>query len=223
MVVSAIKENIEKNSRRISESNPLLVKAREGTLTQEQFVTYLYNLLYLFQHTPIHLENAKRRCAELGLDTLREFMEEKIGEEHGHDQWAINDLKKQAIPAREVDHSRIVPSTRRLIEYAKDMIEEDPTLFLSYMAFSEYFTVLVAPEFLNNLKEKCGITREMITSIAYHEELDKNHVQDDLEIIGKVVKSQEQSVDMIRSLEGSMKLVEGFLKECGEWQSPSMH
>ncbi len=73
-------------------SSPLSINAFEGKLTRGAVEVYLQNILYLIQHTPIHLRFAMEAAERKGHKLLCAFFAEKIEEEQGHDKWAEADL-----------------------------------------------------------------------------------------------------------------------------------
>lgn len=187
MVGDVFKAQVEKHLLALRESSPLLVGARTGTLRQSQFLDYLNNLLYFFHHSVIHLEIARTRARQLGSDAIVGFLEEKIREERGHDEWARNDLRRTGGAALDFELGRVAPATHRLLAYSVDLIGRDPELFLAYMFFHEYITVVGGPALLADLETHCGIPADHVTAVAHHVELDRRHVAEDLRELEAVV------------------------------------
>jgi len=193
-----LKTRVEKHLDGFREHNPLLVRARTGTLTHRQFLDYLNNLMYFFHHSVIHLGIARRRAEQLGNEAIVPFLEEKLREERGHDRWAWNDLRRSKSRQEGFDLGRIAPATHRLLAYSVDLIGEDPELFLAYMFFHEYVTVVGGPELLADLDAHCGIPPDHVTSIAHHVELDRHHVEEDLAEITAVLERSPQKAPLLR-------------------------
>jgi hypothetical protein len=198
MKACELKTRVEKHLGRFREHNPLLVRARNGTLTHRQFLDYLNNLMYFFHHSVIHLDIARTRAQQLGNDAIVPFLEEKIGDERGHDQWAANDLRRSGSTQDGFDLGRIAPATHRLLAYSVDLIGEDPELFLAYMFFHEYITVVGGPELLADLDARCGIPTDHVTSVAHHVKLDRHHVEDDLAEIRAVLERSPEKAPLLR-------------------------
>lgn len=211
MISTELKARMQRHLDALRERNPLPRKAREGTLTLQQFHDYLNNLVYFFRHTVIHFAIARDRSAELGRDDLVAFFDEKIREETGHERWALNDLRRSGKVQDDVDLSRVAPATHRLLAYSVDLIERDPELFLAYMFYHEYMTVLGGPQLLADLEERCGIPREQVSAIAFHVELDQHHVEDDLAGIERVVeRSPEKASQLLEVLDRTAQVADEF-------------
>jgi hypothetical protein len=199
MLATELKLQVEKHLGRFRESNPLLLHARNGSLSHRQFVDYLNNLMYFFHHSVLHLDIARTRARELGNEAVVPFLEEKIREERGHDLWAKNDLRTTGSAQEGFDLGRVAPGTHRILAYSVDLIEREPELFLAYMFFHEYMTVIGGPELVADLETRCGIPREQITSITRHVDLDRHHVEEDLEEIEKVVARSPHKAPWLRA------------------------
>jgi len=214
MLTDEIKNKVKKDIVRIKNRSPLFNKAKTGTMTQGEFADYLNNLMYFFHHTCIHLDIAKTRCKQLGLNYLIEFYESKIEEEQGHAQWAKDDLGAIGRPQDDFDLSRITPATHRMLAYSVDTINRDPEAYLAYMFFLEYITVLMSPEFLDDMEKKCNIPKTSITAISNHAELDKQHIEDDMSGILDIVKrNPKKKDDIIKVLDDTLHLVEEFFRD----------
>jgi pyrroloquinoline quinone (PQQ) biosynthesis protein C len=204
---------IEEFSEQILKENPFALAAQEGLVTEQQITTYLQNLRWVFKNNTAYLKFAEQRAEQLSLFELKNFFQSKYKEEIGHEQWAEEDLKH-----REVQNSTnsdfILPSTRRLIAYLHDLIHADPNLFLAYMLFTEYFTVIVGPRFLSLLENQCGIPRSEVSSIGKHVEADQAHTTEDAEIIDHLVYGTSHSAAMMEALYGSIVRIDCLLAEC---------
>lgn len=211
MISTELKARVQRHVDVLRERNPLLRRAREGSLTSQQFGDYLNNLMYFFRHTVIHLAIARDRARELGCEGVVPFFEEKIGEETGHDRWALNDLRRSGKLQDDVDLSRVAPATHRILAYSVDLIERDPELFLAYMFYHEYATVIGGPELLADLEMHCGIPRDRVSAIAFHVDLDKHHVDEDLAEIEKVVeRSPGKASQLLEVLDRTAQLADEF-------------
>jgi hypothetical protein len=213
MIGNKVRDIIEIETLRIASSNPFFKAARQGMLNEKHIATYLRNLEHLFKQTTVNLEHASECARSRGLNEVEAFMDEKKKEEEGHDQWARNDLSRMK-SSLDDGTQHLKPSLFKLLEFVKGMIDEDPRLFLSYMTFVEYFTVLIAPQFIKDLETKCGIPRTYLSAIVNHEVLDKGHVDDDIHAIERFVKYEGLEVRLIESLLQSSDSVDHFLAEC---------
>jgi len=214
MITQEFKKLIEEKTEHIVNNNPLFIGARKGNLDKKDIEVYLNNLMFFFQHTPVHLAKAQRVAKARGNERLTEFYAEKIREEDGHDQWAKNDLKNLNFESRDTAPLEVINAgNMKLLALAKNMIDKDPSLFIPYMLFMEYFTVLAAPDFMANLEKNHAIPRKFITAIAYHEELDKDHVVEDLKVLDWI--SNESNYDELKeALFQTAECVDALLGDC---------
>lgn len=216
MISDALRQDIERYSSVVKVSNPMFVRAADGTLGQENVARYLTNILHLLQHTPLYLERAKNRAMERGDGKLADYFERKLGEEAGHDEWAVSDIERFSTDFRVECSHGIVPSLSELLEYLRDTIDEDPTLYLAYILFAEYFTVLEAPEWLALLEERCGVPRQFMSAVANHAELDKHHVHEGLDAIDALVADPSYLTSMREALRRSIGYFDRFMVEVAE-------
>jgi hypothetical protein len=201
---------IEDQTRTIEQINPFVLKAKAGNVTQAECGNYLNNLMYLFQFTCSYLKNAQTKAINRGNSDLADFFAEKITEEKGHDLWARDDLNRMGFNQQTVDLSQINSATFDLFSHILSLIQDDPIALLGHMFFVEYFTVIAAPAFINDL-EKCGFNKNHFTSLTNHIELDQFHVQDDLKALEKFVKTPQQEQIVLDAIIGSSQLVHRFL------------
>jgi hypothetical protein len=87
-------------------------------------------------------------------------------------------------------------SIRDLVTFLATTIDRDPVLYLSYILFAEYLIVLLGPEWLRMLEERCGIPRSSMTVIGNHIELDREHVEEALDQIDALVSDPHKLPSM---------------------------
>lgn len=187
MIADALRAEIDRYAAQMRRSNPLFYRAADGTFTPERMGVYLANVHHLVCHTPIFLVRARNRARQLGDGCLAEHYEHKYSEEQGHDAWADRDIERVSAMSVVPVKRDVLPSIRDLVEFLATTIDEDPTLYLSYILFAEYLIVLLGPEWLGMLEERCGIPRSSMTVIGNHIELDREHVEEALDQIDDLV------------------------------------
>jgi len=104
--------------------------------------------------------------------------------------------------------------------YVEKIIDENPKLYLIYMLFAEQFTVRGAPSLLSALEERCGISRSDFSAIANHETLDKDHVNEDLDIINQFIGEPQNPKIYLDVIDHSFSLVDSFLAEMATTEAP---
>ncbi|MEO5969905.1 MAG: hypothetical protein ABIQ95_08255 [Bdellovibrionia bacterium] len=214
MLSEKVKERIEDYSKVMLKSNPFAIAAREGRLTEKNVVVYLTNLMWIFKQHSYKIEHASKRAKAMGLNQISDFMADKYVEELDHYQWPQEDLKSLGVTANIARPEGITSSAVQMISFLDELIERNPSLFIVYMALLEYFTVLAAPEFLQNIEKKCGIPASHFTAISKHVVADEKHVLEGFQMIGAFASSRENAIDVLATLEQSIVLVDDFFREC---------
>lgn len=187
MIANALRVEIERYAARMKRANPLFLKAEDGTFTPACMVHYLTNIRHMVWLGQLYIVRARDRARTLGDQSLFEHYEHKRAEELGHEDWADRDIKRISTAARASASPDILPSIHELVAFLGAIIDEDPALYLSYVLFAEYLIVLLGPEWLRMLDERCGIPRSSMTVIGNHIELDREHVEEALDQIDALV------------------------------------
>jgi hypothetical protein len=216
MIATALRAEIDQYAVRARRSNPLFRKAEAGLLTAGRIKDYLTNLHHLLLHTPAFLTRARERANALGDGSLAKHYEHKLGEEVGHDVWAEQDIERISAKVTERSKVAVVASMRDLISFLASIIDEDPALYLSYILFVEQLTVILGPEWLQLLEERCGIPRSAMTVVGNHAELDREHVEEALDSIDDLVGDPRKLPRMRAVLLESMAHFDRYCAEITE-------
>ena len=214
MISDALRIDIERWAGRIG-SNPIFELARTGHLTQAMVTRYIANVTYMVRLTPAHLQQAQARARALGDDALVKHYEHKLEEEIGHAAWGEADLVMLATNVAPL-HTSATPAIQRLAEYIPRVIDEDPALYLCYLAVTEYITALLGPELLSLIEERNGVPRSSMTIIDNHIELDREHSEEAWGVIDDLV-GDPRKVGRMRSALAEM--IEHFDAFCVELTS----
>lgn len=216
MIAFALRAHIESYaSTSMRTRNALFTRALKGTLTQSHLTRYLSNVRYLVAHTPIHLARAKRAAERAGDLRLAAHYAAKIGEEEGHDAWAERDLARLGARPSAFPRSSLATMTA-LVTFIESVIDEDPALYLAYILFAEYLIVLLGPEWLALLESRCGIPRSAMTVIGNHAELDRDHVEEAIDVIDDLVGDPSKLTRMRAVLDDTIAHFERFSTEVTE-------
>ncbi|HEX5035315.1 MAG TPA: hypothetical protein VFW62_12620, partial [bacterium] len=104
---------------------------------------------------------------------------------------------------------------RRLVEYIGQVIEQDPLLYLTYVLFSEYFTVIAGPEWLALLEKNCGIPASSMSVVGKHSELDKEHTREDIDVIDRLMNPSVKPDQAVEVLDRAFGFYESFAARVG--------
>lgn len=217
MIGDALRVEIERFAAGRCRKNALFLKAERGELDRACVRAYLADIHYLVSQTPSCLRFARDKALERDDPKLAAHFAVKLEEEVGHEAWADRDLSSlsglSGAPARVAETSGAM---QHLVTFIRRTIDREPALYLSYILFAEYFTVVIGPEWLRLLEENCGIPRSSMTVIGNHIELDRQHVEDALGQIDDLVDDPGQLAPMREVLLASMTHFETFCTELAE-------
>jgi pyrroloquinoline quinone (PQQ) biosynthesis protein C len=216
MIANALRAQIAEYAAAMRRSNPIFYKAEDGTLTSGQIARYLANVHHLILHTPIYLDRARDRARALGDEPLAMHYQHKKGEEAGHEVWAERDIAQVSPRVAAPIRLDVAPAVRDLVAYLAAIIDEDPALYLAYILFVEQLTVLGGPEWLELLETRCGIPRTSMTVVGNHAELDREHVEEALEIIDDLVGDPRKLPRLREVIDQSSAYYDRFCAEVTE-------
>lgn len=212
MISEALRTDIQVWASK-ADKMPLFQFARAGRLTAEMVTRYIANVTHMIRLTPGHLRLARDRARFAGDQTLAAHYEHKIAEEVGHDAWGDADLASLGLLVAAPSNTTALPSIEALARSITAMIEADPALYLTYLAFTEYVTVLLGPGLLASIDTECGIPRTSMTVIDKHIELDRDHAEEGFGIIDELVGDPRKIGAMRAALAGIFGYFDAFAVE----------
>jgi hypothetical protein len=213
MIGHVLKQEIDEYAERLRNSNALLQMAKSGLIQRRTALTFLWNIRYVLREAPYQLQLARQVASERGQTELAAFYREKISEECGHDRWAEDDLLTLDPEVDIANSAAPLGPLTELTAFLKTATEQEPAQFLVYLLFAEYFTVKLGPEWVTLLETQCAIPASAMTSIARHAELDKDHVEADVEIIERLLPASAGVSELQATLRYSMDCWERFYDE----------
>jgi hypothetical protein len=212
MIGDALRLEVERYASRARRTNPLYVRAREGSLRPRHVAAYLAGIHYLLLHTSVHLSLAIARATERGEMELARHYAHKLDEEVGHEVWAERDMERLARTSVEATCPGVHQSVKDMVAYVEDVIHDDPSLYLAYILFMEYVTVILGPEWIELLDSRCGIPRSSMSVVDKHAALDRDHVDEGLIIIDALVGDPKKLPKMREALLGAAKRFDQFCR-----------
>jgi pyrroloquinoline quinone (PQQ) biosynthesis protein C len=215
MISEALRKDIDEYAQALRRS-PLLEDAKAGRVTPAVVGRYLASIHYLLTQTPIHLALAQERALGHGRAALVRYYQQKLLEEQGHHHWAEADQSRLAELFGEVAVQNPAPTMIALVRNTRAIIERDPILYLAYILFAEYFTVVIGPEWITALDEHCGIPISALTAVSQHVELDKHHVVEGCREMDALVEDDRLLEPMRQALRETMSHFTAFCDDlCG--------
>jgi hypothetical protein len=189
--------------------------AEQGAVTPSAAASYLYNLYYVIRHTEPHLALAAAGALARGDRALAAFFEHKAREESGHEAWAASDLARLVTLFGLTPPAAPKPSMEALVRRLERAIHQDPTSYVGYVIFVEYFTVVAGPAWLRLLTERCRLPLSVLSVVDHHVELDREHAAHGFAELERLValEAMPSVLDMARS---AMSAVEAFYEELAD-------
>jgi hypothetical protein len=206
MIADALRYHVEFHAERTRAGSLFLRRARAGDATPTEVGRYLAGLRFMIGQTNGNMTKAEGRARAQGREDLAAYYVEKRREEDGHEQWAIDDLAAffDVYGFRPDDEP--VPALRELQRFLVRTIDEDPTLYLAYIFWAEYFVVLVGAEFIRSLVEHCGLLPETLTCLGNHVVLDEGHTDQNIAEIDRLVADPQYLEPMRAVLQRTIDL-----------------
>lgn len=213
MIGNALQAEIQDHAYRMKRTHPFFLKVEDGTFPAESVALYLASMKVIIGATERCFHRARIAAGDRGDQPLADYYGTKCEEENGHDQWAEADLESVVRLKGAVRPTAITLSAESLIAFQQEMVDEDPALFLVYTLFTEYLTVLLGPEWLAFMEERCGVPRTSMTVVVNHAELDQQHVVDVIDAIDTLVTDPAKLPRMREVLHRTIAQFETFCTE----------
>lgn len=184
-----------------------------GRFSKMQVGVYLFNLHSLISMTPQHIINAHQYCEKKGDAVLSKFFADKLPEEEGHEQWAVDDISKLNLNANEYNNLKLIKTMNQMITYLNSLSARDPQGYLGYQFFAEYVTVQYAPILIDNLAKKCQINPACLSVLSNHVELDLEHAAHDMTLLDQHITTPADQARVLREIERAQTFLFNFIHE----------
>lgn len=194
------------------ETSPIFVSAMQGSLTAEQMGAYLASLHRLISTTPYMLVKAEKLAKSEARTDLAKWYLLKLAEESGHEEWSENDLDEFSKTFVEASDPKVTNSIERLLSYLESEMEKSSASYLGYIFLAEGITASLGEKWSNALKDECGISENMVTSVDNHVEADKHHTDENYRDLPSIANIDDKD-DILRVLDVSMKFYKKHFQE----------
>jgi hypothetical protein len=198
--------------------NPLTLAAARGELGPRALALYLESLRYVFARSQANIFAASQRADALQLPELAAYFREKAQEEHGHEQWAADDLMR--LPKHAVQGVEPTAACRALVALQGALIAQHPLSFLAYTVWAEYLTAALGDEWLQ-LLARCGYERGAVSAVAKHLEADVEHAFEGFDALDRLWNGAPSAEEIVAAVERSQRGFEAFCAEICEAARPA--
>jgi pyrroloquinoline quinone (PQQ) biosynthesis protein C len=111
------------------------------------------------------------------LGWLQEEILEYLDEEHGHEEWILNDIEAAGGDRVAAARSRPDVATESMVAYAYDMVtRRNPVGFFGMVHVLEGTSVALALRAADEVQKKLGLPNQAFSYLRSHGALDREHV-----------------------------------------------
>jgi len=174
-------------------SVPLIEKALNGTITLDEYKSFLQEAYHHVKHTVPLMMAAGSRISEQK-EWLREAVAEYIEEELGHQEWILNDIEACGFDKQTARNSKPSMATELMVSYAYDTIQRaNPVGFFGMVQVLEGTSISVAEKAANKIRETLSLPEKAFSYLYSHGELDIEHMKFFENLMNKIDDEQEQA------------------------------
>ncbi|HKS55414.1 MAG TPA: iron-containing redox enzyme family protein [Steroidobacteraceae bacterium] len=164
------------DSRRYLLSAPIIQRALSGQITNELYVAFLTQAYHHVRHTVPLMMAVGCRLPER-LAWLQEEILEYLDEEHGHEDWILNDIEAAGGDRVAAAQSPPDVGTEVMIAYAYDTVmRRNPVGFFGMVHVLEGTSVALALRAADEVQRVLGLPNQAFTYLRSHGALDREHV-----------------------------------------------
>lgn len=162
-------------------AEPFAARLLAGSVSIDEYASFLEQTYLYVRHTRPLLRRAARRLSEeVGRPDLKELFERKAGEEDGHEEWALADLRAIGRPADESRRASPTPAVSAYIAWNSFTVEHgSPIAFLGTAYVLEALSAARAAETVKNLVAYSGIPNieRAVVFLRGHADADTDHIE----------------------------------------------
>jgi pyrroloquinoline quinone (PQQ) biosynthesis protein C len=167
-------------------TTPIIADAFAGRVELESYRMYLEQAWHHVRHTvPLLMACGSRLPERLGW--LQKDLVKYIEEEHGHDDWILNDIAASGGDIEAVRTGRPMLATELMVSYAYDSINRgNPVSFFGMVFVLEMTSAAIASEAAQRLAGALQLPPKAFTYLRSHGHVDQEHVGDLARIVNRL-------------------------------------
>jgi long-chain acyl-CoA synthetase len=173
---------------------PLINDCIAGRVTLPLYVAYLCQAFHHVKHTVPLLMAAGARLPE-SHEWLRDAVAEYIDEEHGHQEWILNDIAACGYDKEAARLTQPTLATELLVSYAYDTIQRiNPLAFFGMVHVLEGTSIVAADKAAEGVQRALGLPEQAFSYLRSHGALDQDHVKFFAGLMDRIEAPGEQAV-----------------------------
>ncbi|TFH87074.1 iron-containing redox enzyme family protein [Billgrantia azerbaijanica] len=157
-------------------ATPLLTRALAGQVTREEYLAFLGQAYHHVRFTVPLMMACGSRLPER-LDWLRDALVAYIAEEHGHEQWILDDIRAAGGDPDAATQAAPHPATRLLVAAVRDAIAHgNPVGFFGMVQVLEGTSTALATQAAERLQASLDLPDDAVRYLTSHGSLDIGHL-----------------------------------------------
>ncbi len=158
-------------------SAPVIRRALSGDVTRDLYVAFLTQAYHHVKHTVPLLMAVGSRLDD-SKEWLRSELVHYVEEEHGHEQWILNDIAAAGGDAERVRCSKPRIETDSMVAYAYDVAtRRNPVGFFGMVFVLEGTSVALALDAASRIQSALELPDRAFSYLRSHGKLDQEHTQ----------------------------------------------
>jgi len=177
---------------------PAIRDALAGVITPARYLAFLSQAWHHVRHTmPLLMAAGSRLPPRLAC--LQKDMVHYLGEEIGHDEWILADIRTAGGDAEAVRASTPHPTTDAFVAYVYDSVSRlNPVAIFGMVYVLEGTSVALALRAADRIQATLALPDGAFTYLRSHGQLDQQHVLDLQDILARLTDADDQAA-VIRS------------------------
>jgi pyrroloquinoline quinone (PQQ) biosynthesis protein C len=163
-----------------------------GHITGDLYLAFLTQAYHHVRHTvPLMMAVGSRLPERLGW--LQEEILEYLDEEHGHEEWILNDIEAAGGDRSAAARSAPDVATESMVAYAYDMVgRRNPVGFFGMVHVLEGTSVALALRAADEVQKVLGLPNQAFSYLRSHGALDREHVHHLAAILNRLDAQQDR-------------------------------
>jgi hypothetical protein len=159
-------------------SSPVIVDCLAGIVSRESYVAFLTEAYHHVKHTVPLLMACGGRLPER-LEWLRGGIVKYIEEEHGHEQWILNDIAACGADRGAAAKSTPSLATELMVSFGYDTIaRRNPVGLFGMVYVLEGTSVAIASRAADLIQARLGLPNRAFSYLRTHGSVDLEHIDD---------------------------------------------
>lgn len=174
-------------------SAPVIQRALAGDVTRDLYVAFLTQAYHHVKHTVPLLMAVGSRLDD-SKDWLRSELVHYVEEEHGHEQWILNDIATAGGDAELVRRSQPNVETDAMVAYAYDVaMRRNPVGFFGMVFVLEGTSVALALDAASQIQSTLELPDRAFSYLRSHGKLDQEHTEHLAGIVNRLDTSTDHA------------------------------